>query len=333
MAVLIDTSVVPSGERADYWAAMARRALHPLRIHTVDGASFSARMWSEQLGSIGLVRISATASTMSRSAREIAAADPECLHLHLMLRGRLDGVQQERLATLEPGDMAVYDTSRSAILRAEAPFEVLVLRIPKSALGRQAPMVARLASVRIAGGSGLPRLAGRVFCATVGGLAGGSIAPDDLGAQRHVLDVVRRLYADLAAAPDLERPYSTAELLLRAKAEIETRLGDPGLGPEQVARACFISTRYLHRVFEREGTSVCEFIRTARLERCRRDLLDPALAREPIHAIAGRWGLVSAAHFSRLFRDAYGCCPRECRSGRGIINQRGAALAAATDRE
>ena len=66
-------------------------------------------------------------------------------------------------------------------------------------------------------------------------------------------------------------------------------------------------------MFAAEGLSVCDFIRTARLERCRRDLLDPALADQPIRAIASRWGLINAPHFSRLFREAYGCSPREFR--------------------
>ena len=58
---------------------------------------------------------------------------------------------------------------------------------------------------------------------------------------------------------------------------------------------------------------MCDFIRSARLDRCRRDLLDPAFADQPISAIASRWGLPSAPHFSRLFRQAYGCSPREFR--------------------
>jgi AraC-like DNA-binding protein len=76
-------------------------------------------------------------------------------------------------------------------------------------------------------------------------------------------------------------------------------------------------------VFEAEGLRVCDFIRSARLDRCRRDLLDPAFADQPISAIASRWGLPSAPHFSRLFRQAYGCSPREFR--------RDAALAAGSD--
>jgi hypothetical protein len=44
-----------------------------------------------------------------------------------------------------------------------------------------------------------------------------------------------------------------------------------------------------------------------------RDLIDPAFGDQPISAIASRWGLPSAPHFSRLFRKAYGCSPREFR--------------------
>jgi AraC-like DNA-binding protein len=104
-----------------------------------------------------------------------------------------------------------------------------------------------------------------------------------------------------------------AEILLNVQSFIEANLGDPELDPERIARSTFISTRYLHKLFEAEGTSVCRWIRGSRLERCRRDLLDPALADETILAIASRWGLPGPEHFSRLFRSAYGCCPSELR--------------------
>jgi transcriptional regulator GlxA family with amidase domain len=50
-------------------------------------------------------------------------------------------------------------------------------------------------------------------------------------------------------------------------------------------------------------------MRWRRLERCRRDLLDPALSDLPASAIALGWGFVDAAHFSRVFREAYGHPP------------------------
>lgn len=320
MTLLIDTDVVPARERADYWAEASRVAFHPLHIRADSGRPFSARMWGDHLGSIGVFRIAAGANTMSRTPRDIAAGDPDCLHLEMLLRGQLRGAQQDRAAALTPGDLTAYDTSRPTIFTADGPFDILVLRLAKATLGKQARNISRLTSVRIAGGSGLPRLAARFFFEAATGLADGTIARDDCGLEGHMIDLVRRLYVDLGSSSHPTRPRSTAELLLQAQSQIEARLGDPGLNPEAIARACFISTRYLHRVFESEGLSVCGFIRATRLDHCRRDLIDPALADQPIGAIGSRWGLSSAPHFSRLFRETYGCSPRELRhsAGRGL---------------
>lgn len=314
MTLLIDTGVVPARDRVEFWANSSYEVYHPLQIRTDAEERFQARMWGEWLASIGLFRVRASANTMTRTRADVAAGDPECLHLSILLRGHLHGAQQQRECVLAPGDMTTYDTSDPAIFRAGQPFDLLVLKLPKAALGKHAGKVSRQTAVRISGSTGLPRLAVRFFCGAAAGLADGSIAHHDTGLADHVVDLVRRLYVDLDAN-QANRPRSQAELLLHAQAYIDANLGDPNLNPERVARACFISTRYLHRVFAGAGLSVCDWIRTERLERCRRDLVDPAFADQSISVIASRWGLPSAPHFSRLFRDAYGCSPRDFRRG------------------
>jgi AraC-like DNA-binding protein len=313
MTLLIDTGVVPAENRVEFWATSSCDVYHPLHIRTDACERFSARMWGDWLASVGVFRVAASANTMTRTSADIAAGDPECLHLSVLLRGRLEGAQDHRESVLGPGDMTTYDTSAPAIFRARDDFDMLVLKLPKSALGKHAAKVSRLTAVRVPGETGLPRLAAQFFCGAAAGLADGSIAHQDTGLAEHVLDLVRRLYTDLDATHPT-RPRSSAELMLHAQSYIEANLGDPHLDPDQVARSCFISTRYLHRVFADEGLSVCDWIRTARLERCRRDLLDSAFADQPIAFIATRWGLPSAPHFSRLFRSAYGCSPREFRA-------------------
>ena len=72
--------------------------------------------------------------------------------------------------------------------------------------------------------------------------------------------------------------------------------------------------RYLYKLFEHRPSGVAAWIRERRLERCRRDLLDPALRTQPVSTIAARWGLTDPAHFSRAFRAAYGVPPAEYRS-------------------
>jgi AraC-like DNA-binding protein len=95
---------------------------------------------------------------------------------------------------------------------------------------------------------------------------------------------------------------------------IQAHLGDPDLSPSQLAAAHLVSLRYLHRLFQAEGTTVCAVIRRRRLDGSRAELLD---SDRPIHEIAARWGFRRPADFSRLFRAAYGMSPTEYRaSGR-----------------
>ncbi|MFX5558838.1 helix-turn-helix transcriptional regulator, partial [Acinetobacter baumannii] len=79
-----------------------------------------------------------------------------------------------------------------------------------------------------------------------------------------------------------------------------------------IAAAHHISVRYLQRLFETEGTTVTTWIRQRRLERIRRDLADPRIDRST-SAVAARWGLADASHFSKLFKAAYGMTPRQYR--------------------
>jgi AraC-like DNA-binding protein len=97
--------------------------------------------------------------------------------------------------------------------------------------------------------------------------------------------------------------------LVSVQAFIEGRLADPHLSPSGIATAHHISLRSLQKLFEDQGTTAGQWIRERRLERCRRDLLDPALSGLPVSAIAFRWGFADAPHFSRVFRDAYGYPP------------------------
>ena len=314
MTLLIDTAKVPAGDRLDFWLESSFDAYLPVQVQSVAKDEFGARMWGYDLAPLSLFRISAAANTMSRTSRAIQACDPECLHLTVVLRGQLNAAQDGRTGIARAGDLISYETSRPVVCRADQPFESLVVRVPREALGHQAAQISNHTALRIPGNEGLPRAAVAFLRGLAGGLEDGTIKRDDApNAVNCVLDLVRGLFAGLADPREPKRPRSRAEILLNVQAFIEARLADPDLDPEEIARANFVSTRYLHKLFASEGTSVCQWIRASRLERCRRDLLDPAYSHQTILAIATRWGLPGPQHFSRLFRAAYGCSPSELR--------------------
>ena len=56
---------------------------------------------------------------------------------------------------------------------------------------------------------------------------------------------------------------------------------------------------------------MARFILRARLERCRLELAEYDPRDTSVRDLAHTWGFVSASHFSRVFREAYGMTPRQ----------------------
>jgi AraC-like DNA-binding protein len=308
VTLLIDTAVVSPPDRLEFWSEASRDAYHPVQVRSPEPDQFWARMWGYDLGPISIFRIAAAANTMIRTARAIASGDPECLHIEVILRGRMNAAQDGRTGIAQRGEVISYETSHPAVFRADRPFESLVVRVPKRLLGAESARISALTAIALPGGA-----AAAFFRGLADDLAEGPISAEDVpAAVACVVDVVRSLYrAPFEVGPQPAR--SRAGILLSVESFIEANLGDPQLEPGAIARACFISPRYLHKLFEDQGTTVCRWIRASRLERCRDDLCDPALAHHSILEIASRWGLPGAQHFSRAFRSAYGCSPRELR--------------------
>ncbi|MGW7381446.1 helix-turn-helix domain-containing protein [Streptomyces sp. NPDC054794] len=95
---------------------------------------------------------------------------------------------------------------------------------------------------------------------------------------------------------------------------IENHLADAGLTPASIAAAHHISVRYLHHLFQRDRRTVGTYVRQRRLERCRADLADPALAGRGVGQVGRHWGFRDPAVFSRAFKSAYGVTPGAYRS-------------------
>ena len=101
--------------------------------------------------------------------------------------------------------------------------------------------------------------------------------------------------------------------LTQVQAFVRRYLGDPGLCPAMIAAAHHMSLRSLQQLFHDEGLTVAGWIKKQRLDCCRNDLSDPALASRPVAAIAARWGFSSPGDFSRAFRTVHGMPPAEYR--------------------
>ncbi|MBX5441575.1 MAG: helix-turn-helix domain-containing protein [Solirubrobacteraceae bacterium] len=315
MAVVVDTGAVPPHERFDLWAEVSARVFEPISVAPRVERPFAARLHRWELGALNLYRMWSDPSAVHRSARGIRAGDPEIVHVMLQRRGRCVVAQDGRRGVAGPGQLVVWQSSAPYALEPPEPFESLIVEIPVVLLGPHADRICARTADPVDADRGVPRLVARYLRELFAGLGDGTIAGGGPLLADSFVELVRALYADDGPrAPEPRALRSRDVLRRRIAAYIDERLGDPSLGPEEIARAHHISRSYLDKLFAAEGTTVRESIRDRRLERCRADLLDPALAGVPVFDIAVRWGFVSASHFSRVFRGAYGMAPSEFRA-------------------
>jgi AraC-like DNA-binding protein len=305
VGVVVDTEAVPPEERFGLWAEESARVFEPMRVTSTRREGFRGRAWAYELGPLTVFRVAADASAIHRTRPLIAASDPHRLQLSVQLRGRCRVEQAGRSTIAEPGDLVTWESSRPYTVEALTPFELLNVFCPEHLLRPHTDSLYALTATRVPSGSLLRALLTEV----ARGLEDATLGPGDVAVADSLLALVRGLHG---------RPVRGEEspgglLRARIRRHIAEHLANPGLGPEAIARAHFISRSYLDRLFRDEPRTVAETIRDGRLERCRQDLADPRLAGRTVLDIALDWGFASAAHFSRAFRARYGMSPRDAR--------------------
>jgi AraC-like DNA-binding protein len=226
------------------------------------------------------------------------------------------GPRQPEDVFLGPGDICFYDAHGPATLDFPERFRMKVFLVPYESLGLDAADAARLAGTPVPRVSRLGSLLSP-FLSELADTASSSRPPVGELLAWNAVNVLatlatERLGRDATGTLDARTP-----LMARILEFIDLHLTDEDLSPETIAGAHHISARYLHRLFQDEGTTVGRWIQRRRLEECRRDLMIRARGSRTIAAVANRWGFMSATHFSRVFRAAYGMSPSEWRDGVG----------------
>jgi AraC-like DNA-binding protein len=325
MSTVIRTDQVSAADLTDFVREMTATTWVPMDCRALsERAGYVEEFRASGLGAMQVVVMDIMPITVCRTPELISQADPDMLKLVLVRGGNSCVVDQDgRQAPVSAGEFAIYDTRRpyevACGVGGDRPTQMMTFMFPPSLLPLSRSQLRQLMVVRFQASAGLGDLTSQFLLQLARNVDHYSPAE----AARLSTAALEVLATRLARELDLH-DWGTPEarrhaLLTTVQAFIQRHLGDPRLSPGMIAAAHHISLRSLHQLFHDEGLTVAGWIRRRRLECCRRDLSDPALAPRPVAAIAARWGFSSPGDFSRTFRAVHGLPPAEYRRSARVV--------------
>lgn len=296
----------------DSFRAAVNSSFVPLQVDSDADGPFQATLSAAGADGVVFTEVNAKPQLVRRTTETIESGGSGFYKVSLLLSGTGILIQDGREIVMQPGDLSFYDTSRPYSLLFNEKFRNLIMMFPKDRLEFPAILTDALTAVSLREQHDLAKAIAPFIAQASPQLPQlPSVARTKLA--HTSLELINTM---LSAILDVDStPRNPHEVLLqKIYAYINAHLASAELSPGSIAAAHYISIRHLHALFSEHGTTVSTIIRQRRLEHARADLTDPAFATRTVAAIAGRWGFVDAAHFSRVFKQSYGISPSELRS-------------------
>jgi AraC-like DNA-binding protein len=239
--------------------------------------------------------------------------DGDDLVLNVSLSGGRTVRQRGREITLRAGEAVLTTSADPGVVTIPTTSRLVSLRVPRDVLK---PTIVDLdASLLRPIPPDTPAL--RLLTSYVGAIKDlDALTTPELQALTvaHIHDLVSLTIGATREAAEIAQGRGVRAARLRAiKAGIMASLRSDTLSIAAIAARHGISPRYVHMLFESEGTTFSEFVLGHRLAFAHRMLRDPRCLAHSITAIAFECGFVDLSHFSRAFRGQYGATPSDIR--------------------
>jgi AraC-like DNA-binding protein len=312
VAVVLDTGSSAPDRRLAVWQDIVCDTFVGLDCRSDMRDAFWGSVSQSRVGPVAFTRVDSTAQRVFRTPSRIARASEDFVLMALGNSG-VNGVFQDgREAVVAAGQFVLYDTTRPYELRFNDSFSQTIFQMPRKLLQQRIGSFDKLTATTFSSDRPLEGLTYDFLL----GISRRIEQVDPATATRlldQALDLIAMAIAERMHERSPDQSFHRSALLYRLKNYILTHLRDPELSMVRAAAAVGISPRYASDLMAAEQISFRSYIQAQRLERCRRDLSDPALMARHIGDIAFAWGFNDLAHFSRIFKQRFGASPREWR--------------------
>ncbi len=311
MKTSITTSATRAPDRSRHWHEAIASAYFPLDLRFREADRFSGDLTTWRFGDVSISRLTSDSLQYLRLPHHFRGAREEEFLVTVPAKAEVFFSQSGRDVKCRPGGFILERSSEPYQFSHGEPADMWVLKVDADALTGRLRAPDRFCTLQFEANNG----AGGLFNDML------QLLPARFdGMTQEARATVGRQLVDLLVlaikADDrvLTSGNSTvrAAHLARIEAYIRTNLQEFDLGPERIAQACRISTRYLHELFRDTDQTVRGWIRDQRLAACRDALADPN-NNQTAAEIAYRWGFSDQTQFSRVFKAHFGVPPGEFR--------------------
>jgi AraC family transcriptional regulator, positive regulator of tynA and feaB len=305
--IVRSTDEVAPEQRVRYWRDAVHEAVVEMDLLPSMRSDFHSEIELCPLSNIVPHQARGSPQKISRNRIEIARGDKNAYYLisQARLPWRSSHAGHDRL--IKPGESVLIDSRIPYSFTFDGGFDDLSVELPVHWVERW------LADPH--------QVVGRPIPATEGwGLAlrgaKEALVPRELvglGVPDELIEDQLGALLGLASGLGAAVQQADCDLYERCLSVIRSRMTRPGLVASEVAQACSVSLRTVHRTFAAKGRTFAGVLVQLRVDEATRLLADRRFRDLTIAEIGRRCGFLDASHFARQFRRLRKMGPREFR--------------------
>jgi len=299
------TQSVEPERRLDYWRDAVCEGFLEMDVNA-PAAAFHGVLESARLDCLAVSRVCSSAQHVFRTPRGISRARANYFYLLCKTDSTWFAEQDDRCATLEPGDLLLVDSRRRYGFHLVSTADTLTIELPTNWVERWLVRPGDHVARRIDGNCGW----GSVLSRFVRELTPEFALRPTLPA-RFLTDQLGGLLAlACEARSSVASDSSATELAGRVLRAIRDRHTEPGLTAVEVADGLRISERSLHRCLVGTGTTFGRALLESRIATAKTLLQQARFDRLTVAEIGFRAGFSDPSHFARVCRQHLGASPQ-----------------------
>ncbi len=297
--------------RQQAWHDVVGTVYFQLQVALRQPELFDGEIASWQLGDLSLSYLSSSAAQYQRLKQHLSYTNAdEAFLITVPIQSKVEFEQLGRHSTCAVGEVLFELSHEPYRFSYGSSNRLWVLKVPHKVMKQYVTFPERYGGLHFDARHGAGYLFSQLLCLTGEQLRRGLLnhGHDFFGTQLLQL-FGQMVQTDNRLLTDRDSSVKSVHLL-RIEQYVQKHLHRNDLNPQQVAEACQISVRYLHALFQTSHLTFGQWLMAQRLEGAHAYLLRQR-SKVSLAQVAYQWGFADQAHFSRRFKQYFGCSPKD----------------------